>query len=74
MHMFEQAGRQKNAFNAGPWVASLPEREQQVILIENPDIEADWDSEVGDRIIKLVFIGKNMNKQQIIKMLDDCLE
>lgn len=74
MHMFEQAGRQKNSFNAGPWVASLSKQEQEMILLENPDIRADWREDVGDRIIKLVFIGKKMNKSQIIKDLDDCLE
>lgn len=74
MHMFEQAGRQKNSFNAGPWVASLSKQEQEIILLENPDIRADWREDVGDRIIKLVFIGKKMNKSQIIKDLDDCLE
>ena len=45
-----------------------------MILLENPDIRADWREDVGDRIIKLVFIGKKMNKSQIIKDLDDCLE
>lgn len=74
MYMFEQAGKQKNCFNVGPWVASLPKREQEVILLENPDIREDWREDVGDRIIKLVFIGKNMNKSEIIKTLDDCLE
>ena len=74
MHMFEQAGKQKNAFNAGPWVASLPKNEQEQILLENADIRADWREDVGDRIIKLVFIGKNMNNQEIIKELDNCLE
>lgn len=74
MHMFEQAGRQKNAFNVGPWVASLEKEQQEQILLENADIRADWRDDVGDRIIKLVFIGKNMNKKQIIADLDDCLE
>lgn len=74
MHMFEQAGRQKNSFNAGPWVASLPKAEQEVILLENADIRADWREDIGDRIIKLVFIGKKMDKAQIVKDLDACLE
>lgn len=74
MHMFEQAGRQKNAFNVGPWVASLPKDQIEQILLENADVRADWREDVGDRIIKLVFIGKNMNKTQIVKMLDECLE
>lgn len=74
MHMFEQAGKQKNAFNAGPWVASLPQKQIEQILLENEDIRADWREDIGDRITKLVFIGKNMDKKAIIKMLDDCLE
>lgn len=74
MHMFEQAGRQKNAFNVGPWVASLDKEQQEQILLENADIRADWRDDVGDRIIKLVFIGKNMDKKQIIADLDACLE
>ncbi len=74
MHMFEQAGHQKNAFNAGPWVASLPQKQQEEILLNNEDIRADWREDIGDRITKLVFIGKNMDKKAIIKMLDDCLE
>ena len=41
---------------------------------EDPTLERDWDEEVGDRMIKLVFIGKNMDKEQIINMLDNCLD
>ena len=74
MHMFEQAGRQKNSFNVGPWVASLDKEQQEQILLENPDIRADWREDVGDRITKLVFIGKKMDKTNIINMLDNCLE
>lgn len=74
MHMFEQAGKQKNSFNAGPWVASLPKEQQEQILLENPDIKADWREDVGDKIIKLVFIGKKMDKKQIVADLDNCLE
>lgn len=74
MHIFEQAGKQINSFNAGPWVASLSKDEQEQILLENADIRSDWREDVGDRIIKLVFIGKDMDKKQIIDNLDNCLE
>ena len=74
MFMFEQAGKQKQLANAGPWVVSMPKREQKEILLYNPDVAAEWDEVVGDKMIKLVFIGKDMNKDAIIKDLDACLK
>lgn len=74
MYMFEQSGRQVNCVNSGPWVASLPQEQQEIILLENEDIREDWKEDIGDRITKLVIIGKNMDKKQIKKNLDDCLE
>ena len=38
------------------------------------EIKKDWDNEVGDRITKLVFIGKDMDKEKIIDELDKCLD
>ncbi|MBO4381083.1 MAG: GTP-binding protein [Clostridia bacterium] len=74
MFMFEQAGKQKQLANAGPWVVSMPKREQKEILLYNPDVAAEWDEVVGDKMIKLVFIGKDMDKDAIIKDLDACLK
>lgn len=73
MYMFEQAGRVKELVNVGPWVASLSKQEQEMILSQNKDIAADWREDVGDRITKLVIIGKNMNKYQILTDLENCL-
>ena len=42
-------------------------------MAEDPTLVRDWDEEIGDRMVKLVFIGKNMDKYDIIKKLDDCL-
>lgn len=39
----------------------------------NPDIAAAWDEKYGDRINKIVFIGRNMDKAAILKAMDDCL-
>lgn len=39
----------------------------------NPDIAAAWDPTYGDRVNKIVFIGRNMDKAAIIKALDNCL-
>ncbi len=74
MFMFEQAGKQKNLSNVGPWVACLPAEEQKEILTYNPDVAAEWDDEVGDKMVKLVFIGKDMDKEAIFAALDACLK
>lgn len=72
-YIFEQSGRQKTATDDGKWIACFPERERKQILQMNPDIAVAWDEKYGDRINKIVFIGRNMNKAEIIKALDDCI-
>lgn len=72
-YMFEQAGKQINIANAGHWVATAPRRVRQKMMKEDPTLVADWDEEVGDRMIKVVFIGHDMDKEAIIKSLDKCL-
>ena len=72
-YMFEQAGRQINIANAGQWVATAPRKVRQKMMKEDPTLVADWDEEVGDRMIKVVFIGHDMDKEAIIKSLDECL-
>ena len=74
MYMFEQAGSQKNLANAGPWVASLSKAEQKEILLMAPEIAAEWDEKYGDKMIKLVFIGKDMDRAAIEKELDSILK
>ncbi len=74
MYMFEQAGTQKALSNAGEWVASMPKEEQKSILTMYPDVAAEWDEEIGDKMIKLVFIGKDMDRKQIEAELDACLK
>lgn len=73
-YMFEQSGKQVQAFPAGEWVASFSQEEQKQIIRQNPDIMKNWDEKYGDRVIKIVFIGKDMDKYDIIKKLDSCLE
>ncbi len=73
-YVFEQSGKQVQAFCAGEWVASFDKEEQKQIIAQNPDILNDWDDKYGDRVIKLVFIGQKMDKQGIISELNNCLE
>ncbi|MCD7871775.1 MAG: GTP-binding protein [Clostridiales bacterium] len=72
-YIFEQSGKQKTAVDDGKWIACFPEKERNQILDMNPDIAQAWHPVYGDRINKLVFIGRNMDKNAIIKALDDCI-
>ncbi len=73
-YVFEQSGKQVQAFCAGQWVASFSEEEQKQIVAQNPDVLRDWDPEYGDRVVKLVFIGQKMDKEKIIADLDACMK
>ena len=74
MYIFEQAGPQKTSYKADFWIAALPEPQQKVYVMQNPDIMKDWQEGIGDRMVKLVFIGKQMDKEAIFKALDECLD
>lgn len=71
--VFETSGRQIQAGYSGQWIAASSPAEQKQILDENPQIKAEWDSEVGDRMIKLCVIGQNLDKEKISAELDKCL-
>lgn len=73
-YIFEQAGRQVTLSDGGEWFATMSETELEELLANNPDIRKDWDKTYGDRMVKLVFIGKDMDKEQIIETLENCIE
>lgn len=73
-YVFEQAGNQMQLGEAGLWIDSAPENEKNQIISENPEILKNWDENVGDRIIKLVFIGQDLEKDEIKKELDKLLD
>lgn len=72
-YVFEQAGKQTGVYEAGKWIATFPLKDQQAFRKANSDLERDWDEEVGDRMVKLVFIGQKMDKKAICEELDKCL-
>ncbi len=72
--LFEQAGVQKKLTESGLWFATAPEDELRKMVEYNPDILRDWDEHYGDRMVKLVFIGQNLDKEQLTRDLDECLE
>ncbi|MGG0939591.1 GTP-binding protein [Brevibacillus centrosporus] len=68
-----QAGPSIEVGVAGLWTAALQEAERQILLAEDPEWQAGWDPEHGDRINELVFIGIDLNREQIEDQLQMCL-
>ena len=69
-YMFEQAGSLKDLTEAGLWLAAESPKFQEEVLAANPDIKKDWDPFYKDRMVKIVFIGKGISKEEITKELD----
>lgn len=72
-YLFEQAGKQKKLTEAGQWYATAPKEELEEFMRMDPGLRRDWDETYGDRMQKIVFIGQNMDKEQIERDLDACL-
>ena len=72
--LFEQAGKQISLREVGRWFATAPEEELIQMMRQDPTIMKDWDAHYGDRMQKIVFIGQNMDKEQICRDLDTCLD
>jgi G3E family GTPase len=73
---WSQAGGSLRAERAGVWWCSMPyhERISYASFVDNKEeIEAKWDKDFGDRQNELVIIGKELNKETIIRELDSCL-
>ena len=51
-YVFEQAGKQKTVKQAGQWLATMPKSELAQVLLNNPQLQKEWDQELGDRMIK----------------------
>ena len=74
-YVFEQAGKQKTIKQAGQWLATMPKDQLDELLKNNPQLRKEWDDKLGDRMIKLVFIGQHIKEQKdaIMAELDKCL-
>ncbi|ROI05819.1 GTP-binding protein [Chryseobacterium sp. G0240] len=73
---FSQAGGSFRLEKAGVWWCSMPMnyRIQYASFTENQDfIESRWDKNWGDRINELVFIGQNLDHDQMHTALTRCL-
>ena len=72
-YVLETSGRQLLCGAYGKWVATAPEDEKKQLLEENPQIAKDWDEKVGDRMVRLCIIGRNLDKKAIADELDTLL-
>ena len=73
-YLFEQAGAQKSIKDAGQWFAEMPEEQLQEMMLRDKNLRRDWDPEYGDRMIKIVFIGQHLDRAEIDRLMDACLE
>lgn len=69
-YIYESAGRQKQLTENGPWYATYPRYQIEQMLLHDEKFRHDWDEKYGDRMIKLVFIGQHIDKDEISKELD----
>jgi G3E family GTPase len=69
----DKAGTSVRAGPSGRWLATLPEAEREQYFAARPGLEEDWDEEWGDRMTRLVFIGREFADERLIERLDDCL-
>lgn len=73
VQLFEQAGRNASVTIVSNWLVAFGEKEREREIRENPEILEDWDEKYGDRLNQIVFIGKNLDRDQIISRLQICL-
>ena len=70
-YLYESAGRQRSLSVSGQWYSETLSKRQIKYLINNDENFAhDWDEKYGDKLIKLVFIGQNLDKDGIKRELD----
>ena len=66
-----QAGRSVRVHALGPWIASLPAVERDMLRSNRPEL--DWDDEHGDRLTEFVVIGTGIDEDALVDRLDDAL-
>ncbi len=71
--LLSQAGSSVSIQAAGSWIACLPKEEREEVLVEEPEVQKNWDKTWGDRQTELVFIGVEMDQNEIHHKLDECL-
>ena len=71
IYIYESAGKQVTLTLSRKWFSATLSKKQLNYLRENDENFAhDWDDEYQDKLIKLVFIGQNLDEKAIRKELD----
>lgn len=73
---WSQAGENWQLVDKGIWLAGMDRNYLTYLPFyreHQEEIEANWDSQFGDRLNKLVFIGQNMDENQLLLGLQHCL-
>ena len=70
-YIYESAGRQRKLGCAGKWLSDRISKQQiQNILKTDKNFAHDWDDQYKERLVKLVFIGQNLDEKAIRAELD----
>ncbi len=71
VYVYEQVGKQRTLNMTGKWYSATLSKQQLKNLVEtDKNFAHDWDEQYQDKLIKLVFIGQNLDKEGIKKELD----
>ena len=70
--IFETAGILVQESEGGRWIAASTKGQIKAAL-NDPDIRELWDEKVGDRMVRLVIIGRKMDRVSLAAQLDACL-
>ncbi len=74
VQLLEYAGGEMTITKTGKWLGAFTEEEQQEVFKNYPDVLEDWDTVYQDRINQVVFIGQNLNRNEILNKLNNCLD
>ena len=67
------AGGQRTVRPAAMWWAAVPRDRWEFPPGERPDERPSWDARYGDRCQEIVFIGRDMDEQELRACLAECL-
>lgn len=71
VYIYESAGRQRTLGCQGKWLSDRISKQQiQNLLKTDKNFAHDWDDQYKEKLIKLVFIGQNLDEEAIRNELD----